>query len=787
MNSRKHLVFFTILTLNLTLQSSSSAFPRTIAFEFPPFPLKNLTLLGDSFSRNNNNGVATLTLDSDFPSSSSGTVIYNTPIRFSDNRTNSTTSFSTKFSFSIVNLNPLSPVVGGGLSFFISPENHTLGSPGGYLGLVNSSQLTQNKFIAIEFDTRMDSHFDDPNENHIGLDIDSLNSIATADCISAGIDLRTGVSFTSWIDYNHDERSLEVFLTRSGLKPENPLLNMTIDLSAYFQEFMYLGFSGSTEGSKETHSIENWSFKSFGMKRFNPRTDNPHNVSSNTVPIWDENRDGPHHPHSPRSRFGHKRFGLGLAVTVTGSVFVIAGLAVFGYVSVRKWREMKTEMRIKAEFTRKPREFSYKELKTATNNFDPSQIIGHGSFGTVYKAFIIATGTPAAVKRSLRSREAKTEFLAELSAIACLRHKNLVQLLGWCVKKGELLLVYELMPYGSIDSVLYQDPDHWGFLNWNHRYQIAVGLASVLAYLHQECDKLVIHRDIKSSNVMLDANFNARLGDFGLAKLIDHNKSPISTLTAGTAGYLAPEYLHCGKATDKTDVYSYGVVVLEVCCGRRPIEREVGGMRMVNLVDWVWDLHTNDGVLGAIDKRLNGEFDVEEAKRLLMVGLSCVNPRSEMRPSMRRVLQVLKHEVEEVVVPPVKPKVSFSSSMPLSVEDLVRFSEIEENGSDCGFQIDIDRRGKLWASCCFKFSLYVFWQEEKGRPLPKFGDWDVNDPASAEGFTVIFNKARDEKKTGGNPDSPSKVDPGFKRAAGPVKESPAKRWFCCMQAPNAES
>ncbi|GKF58811.1 probable L-type lectin-domain containing receptor kinase S.7 [Tanacetum coccineum] len=123
------------------------------------------------------------------------------------------------------------------------------------------------------------------------------------------------------------------------------------------------------------------------------------------------------------------------------------------------------------------------------------------------------------------------------------------------------------------------------FVLWSHRYKIVIDLALVLAYLHQECDKLVIHHDIKLSNVMLDANFNARLGDFGLPKLIDHDKSPISTLTAGTAGYLAPEYLHCGKANDKTDVYSYGFMVLEICCGRRPIEKEPESQNMVNLVD----------------------------------------------------------------------------------------------------------------------------------------------------------------------------------------------------------
>ncbi|CAH1444287.1 unnamed protein product [Lactuca virosa] len=670
MNPRKHLVFLIIFTFNLAVDPSMASSHNT-TIEFQSFPPQNFTLLGESYLRH---GVAGLTLESNLLASSSGTIMYTTPVRFSSNRTNSSASFSTRFSFSIVNLNPLSPV-GDGLTFFISPENRTLGSPGGYLGLVDSSRLTKNKFIAIEYDTRLDPHFNDPNNNHVGLDIDSLNSIKTADCMDAGIDLRTGISFTSWIDYDHGQKNLKVFLTRSRFKPNNPLLNMDIDLSSYFQEHMYLGFSASTEGSTETHLIKHWKFKSYGVEYFNPRINNPHNVTDNTIftsPLIGFRVD---------SHIKQYRKLIQLGLEVSGTVFVFAILALFGYISVKKWREIKTEINIKSEVTRNPRQFSYRELKIATNDFHPSRIIGSGSFGTVYKAFMLSSGTTAAVKRSTSSCDAKTEFFAELSVIACLRHKNLVPLQGYCIEKGELLLVYELMPYGSIDNVLYQDTHHWGFLKWHQRYNIAIGLASALAYLHQECDKLVIHRDIKSSNVMLDANFNARLGDFGLARLIEHDKSPISTLTAGTVGYLAPEYLHYGKATDKTDVYSYGVVVLEVCCGRRPIEKESDGDDMVNLVDWVWEMYTKNQILEAIDKRLIGQFDEEEGKRLLMVGLSCANPVSEMRPSMRRVLQILNHEVDEMVIPKFKPKLSFSNSLPMSLDDIVSSldgDEVEE-------------------------------------------------------------------------------------------------------------
>ncbi|KAI3769198.1 hypothetical protein L6452_00298 [Arctium lappa] len=681
MNPRNHLVF---LMISLTIFTFSSS--QNISFHFQSLSLRNLTLLGDSYLRN---GVVGLTRESGVPSSSSGTVIYNNPIPFFDPTTNSTASFSTKFSFTVNNVNREASSFGDGLSFFISPDPETLGSPGGYLGLVNSSQLTKNKFVAIEFDTRLDLHFNDPNDNHIGLDIDSLSSIKTADCTSIGIDLKSENLITAWIDYWNDLKNLKVFLSDSGYKPANPLLEVDTDLSGFFQEFMYLGFSASTEGSTETHFIENWSFTSFGIRHLDPRIHNPHNVSDNTVSknptigVPEDDRNNNNH---------HKK--IGLTIGILGPVFFCGVLVVFGYISFKKWNRVKTDMNIQAELLTGPKQFSYKELKTATNGFHSSRIIGNGAFGSVYKAHLASSGTTAAVKRSKHSHEGKTEFLAELSIIACLRHKNLVPLQGWCVEKGELLLVYEYMPYGSIDKVLYQDSEHWSFLKWSHRYNIATGLASVLTYLHQECEQQVIHRDIKASNVMLDANFKARLGDFGLARLMDHDKSPVSTLTAGTMGYLAPEYLQYGKATDKTDVFSYGVVVLEVCCGRRPIERETDGHKMINLVDWVWELHSKGAICDAVDKRLNNEFDLEEVRKLLEVGLSCANPDSEKRPSMRRVFQILNNEAEEIKVPKAKPMLSFSSSLPLSLEDIVSSSEGEEEEEEASRmvpEISIDR------------------------------------------------------------------------------------------------
>ncbi|KAB5534476.1 hypothetical protein DKX38_017562 [Salix brachista] len=632
----------------------------SVSFEFPSFNLRNLTLLGDSYLRR---GVIGLTRDVTVPSSSSGTLIYDSPIPFSDQESNTTASFSTRFSFSILDVNENS--YGDGLSFFLSQDNQTLGSPGGYLGLVNSSQLTRNRFVAVEFDTRLDARFNDPNDHHVGLDIGSLNSIKTADPISQDIDLKSGDLITAWIDYENDLRVLNVYMSYSSLKPGQPLLNVDIDLSEYLKGDMYVGFSGSTEGSTELHLVANWSFRTSGFPPANPNSNpNPHNVSDSSVTVTT-----PVIPVSNAASKRHKSLVLGLGIA--GPAFFCASLMAFGYISVRKWQKIKRVKSLKAELVTGPKEFSYKELKLATRGFHSSRIIGRGAFGNVYKATFNFPGSIAAVKRSKHSHEGKTEFLAELSIIACLRHKNLTPLLGWCVEKGEVLLVYEYMPHGSLDRILYEEGSEPGiFLNWAHRQKIAVGLASSLTYLHHECEQRVIHRDIKTSNIMLDGNFNARLGDFGLARLMEHDKSPASTLTAGTMGYLAPEYLHYGKATEKTDVFSYGVVVLELVCGRRPIEREPLSQKMVNLVDWVWGLHGEGNIIEAADPRLKGEFE-DEMRKLLLVGLSCANPDSSGRPTMRRVLQILNGEAEPIAVPRKKPSLTFSCSLALTLEEIV--------------------------------------------------------------------------------------------------------------------
>nr|GMC91273.1 L-type lectin-domain containing receptor kinase VIII.1-like [Ipomoea batatas] len=476
---------------------------------------------------------------------------------------------------------------------------------------------------------------------------------------------------------------------------------------------MFVGFAGSTQGSTEIHSIEWWSFtSSFDVGPKSPGTISPPpppttslmNPTANSVtsppPSMppSESSNVTTTSHTKTAGKCHNQLckqGPGaVAGVVTAGAFCLgfAALALI-WVYSKKFKNVKTSEILASDIIKMPKEFTYKSLKSATKSFDSTRIIGHGAFGTVYKGILPENNEVVAVKRCSHNGQGKTEFLSELSIIGTLRHRNLVRLQGWCHEKGEILLVYDLMSNGSLDKALFESRI---VLPWPHRQKILLGVASALAYLHQECENQVIHRDIKTSNIMLDESFNARLSDFGLARQVEHDKSPDATVAAGTMGYLAPEYLLTGRATDKTDVFSYGAVVLEVASGRRPIEKEAEKARgNGNLVEWVWGLHREGRLLSAADSRLNGEFEEGEMRRVLLVGLACSHPDPMARPSMRGVVQMLVGEAEVPLVPRAKPSMNFTTSDLLmtlqdSVSDLngmIAFSPSSSESSFTGLDI----------------------------------------------------------------------------------------------------
>ncbi|KAM6569037.1 hypothetical protein CsatB_017022 [Cannabis sativa] len=660
-------------------------------FDFGTLTLSSLKLLGDAHL---NNGSVRLTRDLPVPNSGSGRALYTKPVRFRQIGTHLPTSFSTFFTFSVMNLNPSS--IGGGLAFIISPDDEAVGDAGGSLGLViTEGPASGSGFLAVEFDTLMDVEYKDINGNHVGFDLNSMVSSAVADLGAVDIDLKSGDLVNAWIEYDGSTRVFNVSVSYSNLKPKEPLLSFSLDLDQFVNDFMYVGFSGSTQGSTEVHSIDWWSFSSsFDASSSSssppppPPTATLMNPTANTVrssppPSMAPSNSAPSTTiteKNSKSSSCHNQLckqGPGaVAGVVTASAFVfalLAGVLIWAYSKKTKQLKKSSDSSFASEIIRMPKEFTYKQLRVATKCFNANRIIGHGAFGTVYKGILPDTGDIIAVKRCSHSGQGKEEFLSELSIIGTLRHRNLVRLQGWCHEKGEILLVYDLMPNGSLDKALFEARTP---LPWLHRKKILLGVASALAYLHQECENQVIHRDIKSSNIMLDEGFNARLGDFGLARQIEHDKSPDATVAAGTMGYLAPEYLLTGRASEKTDVFSYGAVILEVASGRRPIEREVTGAGKFgvasNLVEWVWSLHREGKLLTAADDRLEGEYEEGEMRRVLLVGLLCSHPDPLARPTMRAVVQMLVGEAEVPVVPRAKPSTTFSTShLLLSLQDSV--------------------------------------------------------------------------------------------------------------------
>ncbi|KAL8197947.1 hypothetical protein R6Q57_030053 [Mikania cordata] len=269
--------------------------------------------------------------------------------------------------------------------------------------------------------------------------------------------------------------------------------------------------------------------------------------------------------------------GLIVAVWV---VIIFLVMLLFGLMMFKR-KKNDVQMNKDFEMGSGPKRFSYHRLARSTGNFAENHKLGEGGF---FKD----SSTWVAVKQVSRSsKQGIKEYASEVTIISRLRHRNLVQLIGWCHESSELLLVYEFMENGSLDFHLFKEKS---LLTWDTRYKIAQGLGSALLYLHNEWEKCVLHRDIKSSNVMLDSNFNPKLGDFGLAKLVEHEKGSKTTMLGGTMGYMAPECVVTGKASKESDVYSFGVVALEIASGRKSIVH-MGEETQIRLVEWVWELY----------------------------------------------------------------------------------------------------------------------------------------------------------------------------------------------------
>ncbi|CAL5076972.1 unnamed protein product [Urochloa decumbens] len=616
------LVAFFLLCLSLNLPGFCVAGNESFAFSGFAGSANNLTLDGTAKVT----GEEILELTNNEPGVE-GHAFYRIPIQFKDSPNGTVQSFSVAFVFAI--LSASSDMSSDGMAFVIAPgKDFWNASTAQYLGLLNShAPANSNQFFAVELDTIKNDEFQDLDNNHVGIDINALSSVKSRTAafyddkeggMLKNLSLNSSEAMQVWVDYDGKGKQINVTLAPMGWdKPSKPLLSNISDLSAVITEKAYIGFSASTGPMGSQHCVLAWSF---AMNRPAPAIDF---------------KKMPELPNSGH----HKTLTKDLQIALPTAAFIILAICMAIFLLVQR-KLAYAEVREDWEVEFGPHRFSYKELFDATEGFKSKHLLGVGGFGKVYKGILPKSKSEVAVKRvSHDSSQGIKEFVSEVVSIGHLRHRNLVQLLGYCRRKGELLLVYDYMPNGSLDKYLYGE-ENKPLLEWGQRFQIIKDVASGLFYLHENWEKVVIHRDIKASNVLLDGGMIAHLGDFGLARLYDHGTDLQTTHVVGTMGYIAPELSRTGKASPLTDVFAFGTFLLEVTCGKRPVSNSVQHGRTM-LVDRVLEYWHRGALKETVDSRLQGNYNVDEVQMVLTLGLMCSHPFPGERPPMRQVMQYL--------------------------------------------------------------------------------------------------------------------------------------------------
>uniref|UniRef100_A0A0E0BD29 non-specific serine/threonine protein kinase n=1 Tax=Oryza glumipatula TaxID=40148 RepID=A0A0E0BD29_9ORYZ len=291
------------------------------------------------------------------------------------------------------------------------------------------------------------------------------------------------------------------------------------------------------------------------------------------------------------------------------------------------------------------RRYTRRELEEATNRFAAENVLGEGGYGVVYKG-ILRDNTAVAIKNLHNNRgQAEKDFKVEVATIGRVRHKNLVSLLGYCSEGACRLLVYEYMENSNLDKWLHHGDDEISPLTWDMRMHILLGTARGLAYLHEGLEPKIVHRDVKSSNILLDRHWNARVSDFGLAKLLCSERSYVTTRVMGTFGYVAPEYARTGMLNERSDVYSFGVLIMEIISGRTPVDYTRPAPE-VNLVEWLKRMVAERRVEEVVDPRLPETPPPKVLKRAVLAALRCVDPDGGQRPTMGHVVHMLEDDLK---------------------------------------------------------------------------------------------------------------------------------------------
>jgi hypothetical protein len=574
-----------------------------------------------------------------------GRGLYSFPIRLLDPITKTPASFQTTFSFQLNNLSTNSDLSdyggGSGLTFIIVPDEFTVGRPGPWLGMLNDACENDYKAVAIEFDTRKNPEFGDPNDNHVGINLGSIVSTKIINVSDVGVSLKDGFVHHAWIDYDGPRRRIDIRLglANEEVYPIKPIFSEFMDLSPYLNEYMFVGFSASTGNHTQIHNILSWNFTSNSqafLRYPSSETCQGKIMLENTTETTAATDKKSNRNETPRS----------FLIFVAAVVLALVVLVGFYFISRHRRSVSKSKTSIEEDIHRprppnKPRRFAFSSISSSTRSFSEIEVLGSDTRGVYYRGKL-SNGSQVAVKRFstefLNTHGSdKKRLLKEIKVISHVRHPNLLPIRGWCQDNNEIIAVYDFVPNGSLDKWLFGA----GVLPWTRRFKVIKDVADGLSFLHS---KQLAHKNMKCSSVFLDVSFRAVLGDFGFVLLGAESKQFESVVCNGA------------------DVFEFGVIVLEVIGGRPRVEAETDEEKPEerNLLDYAWNLHETDEKVKLVDRRMGSLINLEQAIRVMEIGLLCTLNENKGRPSMEQVVELL-HNMEKPIpeLPRTRPVALF--------------------------------------------------------------------------------------------------------------------------------
>ncbi|KAG6745501.1 hypothetical protein POTOM_049989 [Populus tomentosa] len=569
-----------------------------------------------------------------------GRAIYAYPIRMLDPLTGTPASFETTFSFQFSNSSAESHVNstggynnsgGSGLAFIVVPDEFTVGRPGPWLAMLNDACEDNYKAVAVEFDTRHNPEFGDPNDNHVGINLGSIISTTTVNASDVGVYLKDGLIHQAKIVYNGSRSWMDVSL---GSKP---IFSGSLDLSPFLNEYMFVGFSASTGNMTQIHNVYSWNFTSTSQASL--RAPTAETCESKIMEQYDQGVQ------SSASHSSKKEPPNSLLIFICVMALAITVFVSLFYNGRRRNNQTEAvilpDKRQRPRPPNKPRRFTISEVSSATRGFHEYEILGNDSKGIYYRGKL-PNGCQVAIKRfsaqflSSQIGLDRRRLLKQISTISRVRHPNLVPIRGWCQDNRETMVVYDFYPNGSLDKWLFGA----GVLPWTRRLKVVKDVADALSFLHS---KQLAHKNMKTTSVFLDVSFRAVLGDFGFV--------------------LSSTESHRFEATvsQKADVFEFGIFVLEVVSGRGRLESELRQEER-DLLDFAWRMHEIDEKERLVDRRMGSMVNLEQAIRVSEIGLLCTLNENKGRPCMEEAVEFLNLDGPIPELPPNRPVALFPYS-----------------------------------------------------------------------------------------------------------------------------